>query len=109
MADQLLEVIQRFDPGFEFKHNKFYIGLGKNERPNNFASFRPQKSGLRLEVRLPRSGDIEQKLAECWIGLNGIQHEMGKVSNPLNERRHSQTLRLLAELLKNAYQRTSAD
>ena len=42
MADELLEVIQRFDPGFEFKYNKFYIGLAKNERPNNFASFRPQ-------------------------------------------------------------------
>ena len=109
MADELLEVIQRFDPGFEFKYNKFYIGLAKNERPNNFASFRPQKSGLRLEVRLPRSEDIEQKLENAGLDLMEYSARWGKYRIRLTKEDIHKHSDLLAELLRSAYQRTSAD
>jgi len=108
MADQLLEIIKQFNPAFELKYNKFYIGLAKNERPNNFAAFRPQKSGLRLEVRLPRSEDIEQKLENAGLDLMDYNARWGQYRIRLAKddiKKHSD---ILGDLLRSAYQRTSS-
>lgn len=108
MADQLLEIIKQFDPAFEFKYNKFYIGLAKNERPNNFAAFRPQKSGLRLEVRLPRSEDIEQKLENAGLDLMDYHARWGQYRIRLTKEDVKKHSDVLSELLRSAYQRTSS-
>ena len=106
MADQLLEIIKQFDPAFELKYNKFYIGLAKNERPNNFAAFRPQKSGLRLEVRLPRSEDIEQKLENAGLDLMDYHARWGQYRIRLTKEDVKKHSDVLSELLRSAYQRT---
>jgi hypothetical protein len=84
------------------------LDLAKNERPNNFAAFRPQKSGLRLEVRLPRSEDIEQRLENAGLDLMDYNARWGQYRIRLAKddiKKHSD---VLGELLKSAYQRTSA-
>lgn len=43
MVDDLLDLIKTVDDKLELKYNKFYIGLAKNEQPNNFVIFRPKK------------------------------------------------------------------
>jgi predicted transport protein len=108
MADQLLEIIKQFDQAFELKYNKFYIGLAKNERPNNFAAFRPQKSGLRLEVRLPRSEDIEQKLENAGLDLMDYHARWGQYRIRLTKEDVKKHSDVLSELLRSAYQRTSS-
>lgn len=108
MADQLLEIIKQFDPAFELKYNKFYIGLAKNERPNNFAAFRPQKSGLRLEVRLPRSEDIEQKLENAGLDLMDYHARWGQYRIRLTKEDVKKHSDVLSELLRSAYQRASS-
>lgn len=47
VADQLLEIIREFDPAITLKYNKFYIGLAKNGRPNNFVVSVPRNVGFR--------------------------------------------------------------
>src|SRR5271166_730209 len=37
-ADQLLSIVKEFDPALELKYNKFYIGLSKDGKVNNFVS-----------------------------------------------------------------------
>jgi predicted transport protein len=109
MADQLFAVIKELDPGFELKYNKFYIGLAKNGSPNNFATFRPQKSGMRLEVWLPRSQDLEQKLENAGLDLMEYSARWGTYRIRLSKddlRKHSD---LLADLLRKSYARASAD
>lgn len=69
MADDLLELIHSFAPAFELKYNKFYIGLAKDGQPNNFTIFRPQKNGLRLEVRINKSDELEEKINEAGLDL----------------------------------------
>ena len=69
LADKLLEYINSFTPGIGLKYNKFYIGLAQEGRPNNFAIFRPQKSGIRIEVRVKRSDELESKIEEKGIDL----------------------------------------
>ena len=57
LADDILEVLQTFNPQLQLKYNKYYIGLAVEGRPNNFVIFRPQKNGIRMEVRLPKTPD----------------------------------------------------
>ena len=65
MADEVFGWLHELDPGLELKYNKFYIGLAKDGRPNNFVMFRPQKAGLRLEIRLDRSDEITGTTRGC--------------------------------------------
>lgn len=62
MADEMLGWLQELDPGLELKYNKFYIGLAKDGRPNNFVSFRPQKDWLRVDIKLERSDETQAQL-----------------------------------------------
>ena len=59
MADEILEWLRELDPGLELKYNKFYVGLAKESRPNNFVMFRPKKDWLRLEIS--SSGQTRRK------------------------------------------------
>ena len=73
MADEILEMIHQLDRNFNFKYNKFYIGLAKNDQPNNFISVQPKKSVLRLDARLPRSDELDQQLENA--GLDVMEYE----------------------------------
>ena len=73
IVDELFELIKAIDKDLELKYNKFYIGLAKNDQTNNFVVFRPQKNGARLEIRLPKSDEMEEKLLE--IGLDVMEYD----------------------------------
>lgn len=64
MADELLDLINSFKPGFTLKYNKFYIGLAKDGLPNNWVVFRPKKGFLRFDLRLPKSQEIDEIIAK---------------------------------------------
>ena len=68
LADDLLSIAKDFDQTLEFKYNKFYITLRKDGAPFNFVYFRPRKSNINLEVRLPRSQETDDIINE-----NGIE------------------------------------
>ena len=59
MADRLLEIVKRYNPISELKYNKFYIGLAEDNRPNNFVQFKPRKSGLVFNCRIPKSDEVD--------------------------------------------------
>ena len=73
MADEMLGWLHELDPGLELKYNKFYVGLAKDGRPNNFVIFRPQKDWLRVEVRLDRSDQMQAELDA--LGLDVMDYE----------------------------------
>jgi predicted transport protein len=77
LTDNLFETIKKIDPTLELKYNKFYIGLSKNDRPNNFVSFTPQKSALRIRVRLGRSDEIDRMLEESGLEVLGYDKKWG--------------------------------
>ena len=107
MADDLLELIKSFDPSFELKYNKFYIGLSKEGQPHNFAIFRPQKNGLRLEVRVKKSEQMEGKLNELGLDLMDYDLRWGRYRIRLVKddiKSHGEFLR---ELLQDAYSRAT--
>lgn len=67
LMDRLFELVKEDDPEVELKYNKFYVGLTKDGRADNYAQFRPQKTSVLLEIRLPRSDVTDAKLEEAGI------------------------------------------
>ena len=67
MMDRLFELVKEVDPDVELKYNKFYVGLVREGRADNYVQFRPQKSSVKLEVRLPKSDEIDSLLNEADI------------------------------------------
>ena len=69
MADELLEVLKQLDPALELKFNKFYIGLARQGQADNFVIFRPQKNSVRVEPRLKKRDEIEQKIEAAGLDV----------------------------------------
>ncbi len=64
MADQMLGIINEFEPGYQLKYNKFYIGLVKDGQPTVFVALRPRKNTLNVDLRIPFSEDVQKQVAD---------------------------------------------
>ena len=106
MVDELLEIIKTFDNDLELKYNKFYIGLAKNGQPNNFITFKPQKNSLRIEPRLKREDEMEEKLESAGLDVMDYDKRWGRYRIRLSKgdiKKHSE---FLTDLLRSAYENT---
>ncbi len=102
MADSLLELIHKFDPAIELNYVKHYIGVQKGGRSNNFVDFRPQKNGLRVGIRLPKTDETESLINEA--GLDLIDYgRWGKYRFRLSKKDIETHQDLLRELMQKAY------
>jgi len=106
LADEILKIIHTFDPALELKYNKYYIGLVKDGRANNFVVFKPKKGNLRLEMRLERSEEMEQRLDEAALDVMEYDRRSGRYRLRLTEPDIKKQQGLLAELLGLAYEKS---
>jgi len=67
LMDRLFELVKEADPEVQLKYNKFYVGLTKDGRADNYAQFRPQKTSVMFEIRLPRTDETDSLLEEAGI------------------------------------------
>lgn len=104
MADKLLGIIGEFSEGYELKYNKFYIGLAKDGQPNNFAVFRPQRVALALEVKLPYSDDIREKIEANGLDDMGYAARWGCFRLRLTESDLENKRDIIKSLLLLAYE-----
>lgn len=63
LMDRIFKIVQEGDPSCELKYNKFYVGLIKDGRANNYVTFRPQKSFVLFEPKLPKTDEVDELLA----------------------------------------------
>lgn len=103
MADEVLKLVAAFAPGLELKYNKFYIGLATNGIPNNFLIFRPQKSALRVEVRLPPSPETEATLETAGLDVMDYDKCWARYRLRLNKGEVTKFAEVLSALAKQAY------
>jgi hypothetical protein len=103
MADEVLKLVAEFAPGLELKYNKFYIGLATNGIPNNFLIFRPQKSALRLEVRLPPSPETEAMLETAGLDVMDYDKRWGRYRLRLNKGEVAKFTQVLSALSQQAF------
>lgn len=102
MADEMLNLINSFKPGYELKYNKFYIGLAKGGQPNNFALFRPKKNYMRLELRLPKAEDIDQLIEANELDEMGYDNRWGNYRIRLTKDDIKKKQSVLRDLLEKA-------
>lgn len=100
MADEMLSLINSFKPGYELKYNKFYIGLAKDGQPNNFAIFRPKKNYMRLELKLPKSDDVDQIIETNDLDEMGYDNRWGNYRIRLNKGEISKKEEIIKTLLE---------
>lgn len=102
MADEILSIINSFKPGYELKYNKFYIGLAKDGQPNNFAIFRPKKNYMRLELKLPKSDEIDLIIENNDLDEMGYDNRWGNYRIRLNKGEISKKEEIIKTLLEKA-------
>lgn len=102
LSDDVLEIIREFNEDCQLNYNKFYIGLVQNGQSNNFVIFRPKKLFLRVEIRLQKSEEIEEKMAETGLDLMDYDSRNGRYRIRVTKNDINQHREILTELLVNA-------
>ena len=67
IVDEVLNIIREFEPSFELKYNRHFIGLARNGKPDNFVVFHPRKQWLRMGVALPQSEETTGALEQAGL------------------------------------------
>lgn len=108
MADNLLGLINEFAGGYELNYTKFYIGLAKDGRPNNFAAFHPRRHALNLDVRLSFSKEIKEEIEKHGLDDMGYESHSGCFRLRLSEAdlKDAKKKDFIKELLRQAYENT---
>ena len=103
LADRMLELIHTFAPDFELKYNKHYIGVALNGKAINFVAFRPQKTALRFEIRLPKDESTSAKLEQSGLEVLEYDAQFGYYKVRLSAEDIDKHQDLLCSLMKEAY------
>jgi len=96
IVDECLEILKEFDSSLALTYNKYYIGLRRGNRPNNFAIFKAKKKFLRVEVYITDLEGTREELKNSDIDVIGINKRWGAVRFMINEgevRAHRETLK----------------
>lgn len=107
LADRMVEMIQTFAPGYELKYNLHYIGLALNERPNNFVVFRPQRTALRFEPKLPKTDETSRRIEEAGLEVLEYDRQFGYYKIRLSAEDIEKHKELLVSLMKEAFEARS--
>lgn len=107
IADKILEMTKTFVSTAELNYNKHYIGFTIDGRPLNFAVCRPQKSGMRLDIRIPQDNEIDQLMADSDIDVLEYDKRRGAYRLKLTQKDVKSKEEVLIRLLEQAYSRRS--
>ncbi|MCC8960392.1 hypothetical protein H8B02_45440 [Bradyrhizobium sp. Pear77] len=108
LTDKLFELIKQFDSSLELKYNKHYIGVGRDGTPFNFVTFRPKKSTITLEIKLPRTDDIDAKIEHAGLDTLEYNARWSFYRFRLTAADVSGKAELLRELMKLAFERRAS-
>ena len=103
LADELLGIARQIDPLIEPQYNRHYTGLYRNGQPFNFVLFKPRKSALNLEIKIPRSEEIDNKMEES--GIDALSYsKWGRYRLSLEKEDIAKHREFLKQLMQAAYQ-----
>lgn len=104
MADSLLAVINEFTKeDLALKYNKFYIGLASNGHPNNFVVFRPRKTSLNIEIKLPYTEETQKVITDAELDDMGYLKKWNIYRLRLTKSDLKNNIEVLKDLFAKAY------
>ena len=107
MADRFAEMARDFDAKLQLKYNKFYIGFETDGVPFNFAIFRPRRTSLIAEFRIPQSDAVQAKLEEAEFDLLEYDTRFNNYRIRLKPKELDARKDALMELMALAYEQRS--
>ena len=107
-VDELLALVKEFDPALDLKFNKFYIGLSLDGQPYNFVSFRPKKSHVNLEVKVPESEEMDAMINDADIDTLEYNKRWGFYRLRLARDDVMKKKEFLSQLMRLAYDRRAS-
>lgn len=105
LVDRMLILLQGLDPSLKLKYNKFYIGLDKGGQAYNFVSFRPRKSQLNFELKLPQSDALDTEIEKAGLDVLEYNKRWGLYRLRLDEDDINKNAEVLTDLARQAYER----
>ncbi len=108
-VDQLFTIVKSIDPALELKYNKFYIGLGKQGVSSLFTLFRPRKAFVRIEPKLPRSPELDEKMDAAGLDVMDYDARWGRYRINLQTEDVEKHKELLQEITRLAYAAMNGD
>lgn len=109
IADELLELARVHDKKLELKYNKFYIGLAKDGRPDNFITFKPKKEFLRFEPRLKSSPETQSFLESAGLDVMDYDNRWGRYRIRLQPGDVQKYHKVISEVISKAYAENMQD
>ena len=105
LADQVLELARELAPEtvFELGYNKYYIGFRVDGRPRNFAIMKPQKRGMRFEVKIARDLEVDGIIDAAELDFMDYDKRSGAYKIKLSEEDLNKNKDEISHLLKMAY------
>ena len=103
LTDEVLKIIQEFEPSISVKYNKHYIGLTRNGIAFNFARMFYKMKSIRLNFRLERSDEIDKLIEDNDIEFLGYDIKSNRYTIKLSEIVISDKREILKQLLEKSY------
>lgn len=103
MADKIYDIASEFVPSLEMNYNRHYIGFLVDGRACNFSVSRPQKTALRLDIRLPKTDEYDEIILNSELDVLDYNKRWGTYRLKLSEKDISDKEDYIKQLLKSAY------
>lgn len=102
LMDRLFALVKEGNPDCDLKYNKFYVGLIKDGRANNYVTFRPTKSIVILAVKIPRTEELDARLEDAGIETLEYNQRGGQYRLRVTDRDLKPHSELIRELIDAA-------
>jgi hypothetical protein len=96
LVDEIFKIAQSIEPGLQPKYNQHYISAAKGG--NNFLTFQPQQSAVRLNIRTARTDELDSKVSAL-----GGEFKRGKYRFKLSPENVTTQIVALTDLIQRAY------
>ena len=106
LADGVLKLARGLasETVFELNYNKHYIGFRVDGHPRNFAIMKPQKKGMRFEVKIARDEEVDRIIEAAELDFMGYDKHYKAYIIRLSEEDMDKKKDEIRRLLKMAYQ-----
>lgn len=104
MVDEMLKYVQSLDPELDLKYNKHYIGLARNNQPDNFVSFKPNKGSLNLEFRLKEASVFDAIVEEKRLETLDSGRRWGRYKIQVVKSEVEEHIDVIKELINLAFE-----
>ncbi len=102
IADEIMAVISTFSSSYELKYNKFYIGPAEHGRAYNFMVVRPRKNHAQLDIKLPKSEEVDKIIEDNHLDDMGYDKRYNAYRIRLSKGEVQEKKDVITNLLKQA-------